>query len=126
MQKHILKGFKQNHPNHQLHLSTKPEKRQARSARKTLPWLFSQASSVPFSQGHRAEENSQILEISDDPKSENHLEAEPGELQNDLPLSDPISEFSSLREPLRVGNSRAANSGAGSEVPPSEAPFKGA
>ena len=128
VQKHILKGSKQNHPNGKpimtrstkgptadkksgrSHLPTKPGKRQARSARKTLPWLFSQASGAPFSQGHRAEENSQILEISDDSHSENHLEAEPGELQNDLPLSDPISEFSSLREPLGVGDGRAANS----------------
>ena len=120
VQKHILKGSKQNHPNGKpimtrstkgptaekksgrSHLPTKPGKRQARSARKTLPWLFSQASGAPFSQGHRAEENSQILEISDDSDSENHLEAEPGELQNDLPLSDPISEFSSLREPSGV------------------------
>ena len=128
VQKHILKGSKQNHPNGKpimtrstkgptaekksgrSHLPTKPGKRQARSARKTLPWLFSQASGAPFSQGHRAEENSQILEISDDSDSENHLEAEPGELQNDLPLSDPISEFSSLREPSGVGDGRAANS----------------
>ena len=128
VQKHILKGSKQNHPNGKpimtrstrgpttekksgrSHLPTKPGKRQARSTRKTLPRLFSQASGAPFSQGHRVEENSQILEISDDSDSENHLEAEIGELQNDLPLSDPISEFSSLREPSGVGDCRAANS----------------
>ena len=75
-----------------------------------MPWLFSQASGTPVSQGHRAEENRQILEISDDSDSENHLEAEPGELQNDLLLSDPISEFSSPREPSGVGDCRAANS----------------
>ena len=127
VQKHILKGSKQNHPNGKpimtrstkgpiaekksgkSHLTTKPGKRQTSSTRKTLPWLFSQASGAPFSQGHHADENSQILEISDDSDSENHLEAEPGELQNDLPLSDPISEFSSLREPSGVGDGRAAN-----------------
>ena len=127
VQKHILKGSKQNHPNGKSsmtrstkgpiaekksgrsHLTTKPGKRQTSSTRKTLPWLFSQASGAPFSQGHHADENSQILEISDDSDSENYLEAEPGELQNDLPLSDPISEFSSLREPSGVGDGRAAN-----------------
>ena len=50
-----------------------------------------------------------FLEISDDSESENHLEAEPGELRNDLPLSDPISEFPSSRETSRVGDGRAAN-----------------
>ena len=127
VQKHILKGSKRNHPNGKpiktrstkgpiaekksgrSHLTTKPGKRQTSSTRKTLPWLFSQASGAPFLQGHHADENSQILEISDDSDFENHLEAEAGELQNDLPLSDPISEFSPLREPSGVGDGRAAN-----------------
>ena len=91
------------------HIPTKPGRRQTSSTRKTLPWLFSQASGAPLSQGYHADEIRQILEISDDSDSENHLEAEPGELQNDLPLSDPISEFSSLREPSGVGDGRAAN-----------------
>ena len=127
VQKHILKGSKRNHSNGKQiktrstkgpiaekksgrsHLTTKPGKRQTSSTRKTLPWLFSQASGAPFLQGHHADENSHILEISDDSDYENHLDAEPGELQNDLPLSDPISEFSPLREPSGVGDGRAAN-----------------
>ena len=38
-----------------------------------------------------------------------NLKAEPGELQNDLPLSDPISEFPSPCEPSGIGDGRAAN-----------------
>ena len=128
VQKHMLKGSKQNHPNGKpsrarsttgptaekkyggSHIPTKPGRRQTNSTRKTLPWLFSQVSGAPLSQRHHADENSQILEISDDSDSENHLEAELGELQNDLPLSDPISEFPSPREPSGVGDGRAANS----------------
>ena len=127
VQKHMLKGSKQNRPsgkpsrarstkgptaekkNGGSHKPTKPGRRQTNSTRKTLPWLFSQASGAPPSQRHHADDNSQILEISDDSESENHLEAEPGELQNDLPLSDPISEFPSSRETSGVGDGRAAN-----------------
>ena len=74
-----------------------------------MPWLFSQASGAPPSPRHHADDISQILEISDDSESENHLEAEPGELRNDLPLSDPISEFPSSRETSGFGDGRAAN-----------------
>ena len=128
VQKHMLKGSKQNHSNGKPrrarltkgptaekknggpHIPTKPGRRQTNSTRKTLPWLFSQVSGAPLQQKHHVDENSQILEISDDSDSDNHLEAELGELQNDLPLSDPISEFPSPREPSGVGDGRAANS----------------
>ena len=63
----------------------------------------------PPSPRHHADSISQILEISDDSESENQLEAEPGELRNDLPLSDPISEFPSSRETSGLGDGRAAN-----------------
>ena len=127
VQKHMLKSSKQNRPsgkpsgarstkgptaekkNGGSHKPTKPGRRQSNSTRKTLPWLFSQASGVSPLQRHHADDNSQILEISDDSESENHLEAVPGELRNDLPLSDPISEFPSSREISGVGNGRAAN-----------------
>ena len=127
VQKHMLKGSKQNRPrgnpsgarsakgptaekkNGGSHKPTKSGRRQTNSTRKTLPWLFSQASGAPPSPRHHADDISQILEISDDSESENHLEAEPGELRNDLPLSDPISEFPSSRETSGVGDGRAAN-----------------
>ena len=123
----MLKGSKQNRPsgnpsgarsakgptaekkNGGSHKPTKSGRRQANSTRKTLPWLFSQASGAPPSPRHHADDISQILEISDDSESEKHLEAEPGELRNDLPLSDPISEFPSSRETSGVGDGRAAN-----------------
>ena len=39
--------------------------------------------------------------------SEDNFEADPGGLKNDLPLSDPISEFSSLHEVTKSGDDRA-------------------
>ena len=127
VQKHMLKSSKQNRPsgnssgarsvkgpiaekkNGGSHRPTKTGRRQTNSTRKTLPWLFSQASGAPPSPRHHADSISQILEISDDSESENQLEAEPGELRNDLPLSDPISEFPSSRETSGLGDGRAAN-----------------
>ena len=124
VQKHMLKGSKQNRPsgnpsgarstkgptaekkNGGSHKPTKPGRRQTNSTRK---WLLSQASGAPPSPRHHADDIGQILEISDDSESENHLEAEPGELRNDLPLSDPISQFPSSRETSGVGDGRAAN-----------------
>ena len=130
VQKHMLKGSKQNRPsgnpsgarstkgpaaekkNGGSHKPTKPiksGKRQTNSTRKTLPWLFSQTSGAPPSPRHRADDIGQILEISDDSESENHLEAEPSELRNDLPLSDPISQFPPSRETSGGGDGHAAN-----------------
>ena len=121
-QKHTLKGFKQNRQSGKpggvrssngppvdrkrggVHKPTKPGRRQPNATRKTLPCLFSQASGVPASQGHHTDNNNRIVDISDDSEPENSLEAAPGGLSNDLPLSDPISEFSSLHEvPHKVG-----------------------
>ena len=130
VQKHMLKGSKQNRPSgnpsgarstkgpaaekknggsHKPTKPTKPGKRQTNSTRKTLPWLFSQTSGAPPSPRHRADDIGQILEISDDSESENHLEAEPSELRNDLPLSDPISQFPPSRETSGGGDGQAAN-----------------
>ena len=82
VQKHMLKGSKQNHSNGKprrtrltkgptaekknggSHKPTKPGRRQTTSTRKTLPWLFSQVSGAPLQQKHHADENSQILEMS--------------------------------------------------------------
>jgi len=126
VQKHTLKGFKQNRQSGKpsgarstkgppadkkkggSHKPTRPGRRQPNATRKTLPWLFSQASGVPTSQSHHADNNNRIFEISDDSEPENNLEAAPGELRNDLPLSDPISEFSSSHEVSKAGNGRAA------------------
>ena len=137
VQKHMLQGSKQNRQsgkpswarstkgppadkkNGGSYKPTKPGRRQANATRKTLPWLFSQASGAPTSQRHHVDDNSRIFEISDDSESENYLEAGPGELRNDLPLFDPISEFPSSREISGVGNGRAANSSSaeGKRVP---------
>ena len=91
------------------HRPTKTGRKQTNSTRKTLSWLFSQASGAPPSPRHHADSISQILEVSDNSESENQLEAEPGELRNDLPLSDPISAFPSSRETTGLGDGRAAN-----------------
>ena len=48
-----------------------------------------------------------IFEISDDSESEDNIEAASGELRNDLPLSDPISEFPTSHETSKVGKGRA-------------------
>ena len=104
-----IKGSIAEKKNGGSHRPTKTGRKQTNSTRKTLPWLFSQASGAPPSPRHHADSFSQILEISDDSESENQLEAEPGELRNDLPLSDPISEFPSSRETTGLGDGRAAN-----------------
>ena len=125
VQKHTLKGFKQNRQSGKpggvrssnglpadkkkggVHKPNKPGRRQSNVTRKTLPWLFSQASGAQASQGHHTENNNRIFDISDDSEPEDNLDAEPGGLRNDLPLSDPISEFSSLHEVSKAGNGRA-------------------
>ena len=126
VQKHMLKGSKQNRQSGKpsgarstkgppadkkkggLSKPTRPGRRQPNATGKTLPWLFSQASGAPTSQSHHADNSDRILEISDDSESENNLETASGELRNDLPFSDPISEFSSSHEMSKVGNGRAA------------------
>ena len=101
--------------------SQKPpdRRRQPNATGKTLSWLFSQASALPPSQSHHADNNDRIFEISDDSESVHNLEAASGELRNDLPLSDPISEFPTSHEISKVGNGRATkNSFAeGKQVP---------
>ena len=125
VQKHILKGFKQNRQSGKpsgtrstkgppadkkkggSHKPTRPGRRQSNVSGKTLPWLFSQASGVPPSQSHHVDNNDRIFEISDDSESEDNIEAASGELRNDLPLSDPISEFPTSHETSKVGKGRA-------------------
>ena len=110
---HWLIRKKEGHRNHQTE-----EGSQMRPG-KTLSWLFSQASALPPSQSHHADNNDRIFEISDDSESVHNLEAASGELRNDLPLSDPISEFPTSHEISKVGNGRATkNSFAeGKQVP---------
>ena len=125
VQKHTLKSFRQNRQSGKsggvrssrgppdvkkregAHKPNKPGRRQSNTTRKTLPWLFSQASGAQVSQGHHTENNNRVFDISDDSESEDNFEADPGGLKNDLPLSDPISEFSSLHEVSKAGDDRA-------------------
>ena len=90
-----------------VHKPNKPGRRQSNATRKTLPWLFSQASGAQASQGHHTENNNRVCNISDDSEPEDNFEADPGGFKNDLPLSDPISEFSSLHEVSKAGDDRA-------------------
>ena len=88
-------------------------------SRKTLPWLFSQASGVPTSQSHHADNKARIFEISDDSESDDNMEAASGELRNDLSLSDPISDFPISHVIFKVGKGRATKNfiAEGKEVP---------
>ena len=128
VQKHILKGSQQKRQSGRpgrvkpsngspadkkkgsVHKSNKPGRKQSNIAKQTIPWLFSQASGFPASQDHHIENNKQIFDISDDSEPEDKLEIDLGELRNDLPLSDPISDFSSLQEASVAGDGRAGNS----------------
>ena len=126
VQKHTLKSSRQNRQSEKsgrvrssrgppdgkkkgigAHKPNKPGRKQSNTTRKTLPWLFSQASGAQVSQGHHTENNNSVFDISDDSVSEDNFEADPGGLNNDLPLSDPISEFSSLHEVSKAGDDRA-------------------
>ena len=89
------------------HKPNKPGRKQSNTTRNTLPWLFSQESGAHVSQGHHTGNNNSVFDISDDSLSEDNFEADPGGLKNDLPLSDPISEFSSLHEVSNAGDDRA-------------------
>ena len=90
-----------------VHKPNKLGSKQSNAAKKTIPWLFSQASGVLASQDHHIMNNNQVFDISDDSEPENNLESEFGELRNDLPLSDPISSFSSLQEASKACDGRA-------------------
>ena len=93
------------------HNPSKPGRKQSSITRKTLPRLFSQASCAHDSQAnHTRNNNSDVLDISDDSVSEGNIEADPSGLNHDAPLSDPISEFSPLRESSKVGDDRGPKS----------------
>ena len=137
VQKHTLKGFRQNRQSGKsgvvrssngppdgkkregAHKPNKSGRRQSNTTRKTLPWLFSQASGAQVSQGHHTENNGRVFDISDDSEPEENFDAHPGGLKNDLPLSDPISEFSSLHEVPKAGDDRAVKNSVadGNRVP---------
>ena len=94
--------------------STKPGKKPVNrvrgTAKKTIPWLFSQASGTRGLQVSHNENSNGIFDISDDSLSEDNGEVAPEGLKNDLPLSDPIAEFSPHPEVSNLGESRAQKS----------------
>ena len=66
------------------HKPNKPGRKQSNTTRKTLPWLFSQASGAQVSQGHHTENNNSVFDISDDSVSEDNFEADPYRMKNRL------------------------------------------
>ena len=105
--KGLLRGKQKVAGNHKPRLS-KPGRGLPNVTRKTLPWLFSQASGAHDSQGHDPNiNNGCVFDISDNSLSEGPPDTDISGLNNEVPLSDPISECFPLQGFSKAGDDRA-------------------